>query len=94
VLLAALFLVTGGFACIALSMRKHCLQALGSIPPPRPLLVRRAIGWLLLGGALAACIARDGTSIGIVSWAALLTVGALLVTLLLTYRSPSPARRL
>lgn len=88
---ASFLLVVGGFAWTALSMRKHYLQVFGSEPTGRAPLAWRAAGWALLGAALVLCLAHEGISVGIVAWTGLLSVGALLVTLLLTYRPKSIA---
>ena len=84
--LSAFLLIVGGFACTALSMRKHQQQVFGTGRARRGRRVWRAAGWLLLGAALLPCIEQSGTGVGLVAWTGLLTVGALVVAMLLTYR--------
>lgn len=84
--LVAILLIVGGFALTALSMRKHHLQVFQTEPARRAAIAWRALGWTCLGLALVPCISHYGVAIAIVAWTGFLTVGALLVTLLLTYR--------
>lgn len=85
-IVAALLLIVGGFACTALSMPRHRQQVFERETAHRTSLVWRATGWPLLGLALVPCIAQNGTSAGLATWTGLLTVGVVLVAMLLTYR--------
>lgn len=67
-------------------MPRHCRQVWGSAPARRGALTWRIQGWVLLVVALVPCIVLEGPSVGIVAWTGVLTVAALVVTMLLTYR--------
>ncbi|QGZ38149.1 uncharacterized protein DUF3325 [Pseudoduganella flava] len=97
-LLAAAALCYGGFACLALAMPDHWVQAGGRQEAAatlcRPL--RRA-GAMLLAAAYALCVCRDGASFGTLLWVVLVSAGALAVALTLTWRPHwllAPARAL
>lgn len=79
-------LAMAGFAAIALSMGKHHRDILGVTPGRASARSLRATGWLALSASLALSIRAEGLSIGIVQWTAFLTVAALTVALLLTYK--------
>lgn len=74
-----------GFLALCLSMSRHykdVFQKNVSEPVSNRL---RISGWLLLISVFAACIAQAGWQVGPVLCIAMLTAGALLVSLLLTY---------
>lgn len=84
--LAALLLTVGGFACMALSMQKHYRQVFPAEPSRRGARIRRIAAWLLLGASLVPCVVGEGAAVGVVLWTGILTMSALAVTTLLTYR--------
>jgi Protein of unknown function (DUF3325) len=83
--LAALLLNLGGFACTVLSMPKHHREVFGTPLSRRAAQTWRMAGWVSLSIAIALCVINEGPAIGTVAWTGLLTVAALLVTMLLTY---------
>lgn len=76
-----------GFAALALALNRHHQQVWRRAPSRRRQRLLRFAGWGLLLAALWVCIAHAGGSSGLVWWVGLLSGAALLVTLLLTYRS-------
>lgn len=83
---AALALSCGGMAGLCLAMDRHHQQMRGV--RRMPLLWRRCFrggGWVLLMSALLFCIKIWGPGIGIVTWCAALTAGAMTITWLLPY---------
>lgn len=86
VTLAALLLNFGGVAFIALSMRKHYRQVFVAEPSKVAARIRRTAGWLLLGSSLMPFLIGESSSVGVVMWIGVLTVSAVSVTMLLTYR--------
>ena len=81
----ALALSYAGFLALCLSMPRHYKDVLQSNAPDRVLRILRIAGWLLLAGVFAAAVAQAGWQVGSVLGIAVLTVGALAVSLLLTY---------
>lgn len=75
-----------GFAALALAMSRHHKQVWRREPSRRRQLLLRLAGWGLLLASMGFCQAQVGWASGLIRWAGLLTVAALLVTLLLTYR--------
>lgn len=90
---AALVLAVAGFGSLALSMHKHHRDLFGAPPSRARAVAFRAIGWPLLAGSIAPCVAISGLSVGIVLWFGLLTIAALVVALLLTYQRQSSERK-
>jgi hypothetical protein len=82
----AFLLVLAGFACMALSMRKHSVQVRGSVATRRSGQAWRGGAAACLVLSLVSAMADEGTAVGIVAWTGLVTAGALTVALLLTYR--------
>jgi Na+/proline symporter len=71
---AAPFSILLGFVALCLGMEKHYKEY---FPPPasrRRLRLLRAVGWLLLALALAACVIAHGGQIGPLMWVAWLSV--------------------
>jgi len=75
-----------GFAALALALNRHHKQVWRREPSRRRQWVLRLAGWGLLLASLGLCQAQVGWASGLVWWAGLLTVAALLVIFLLTYR--------
>lgn len=75
-----------GFAAMALSMHKHYRDLFGVAPPERLRKALRTSGFVKIAASLGLAIAVEGISIGLVLWAGLLTLAAIAVCLLLTYR--------
>ena len=88
VLLAALLVsVCLGFALLALSQDRHWHHSGGTRNcPPRAVLPLRTAGFGALLVALALALVRDGPSFGALLWATCLTLGALAVVAVLTWR--------
>jgi hypothetical protein len=81
-----------GFAALALALNRHHQQVWRRAPSRRRQTLLRFAGWALLLAALWGCIAHAGWASGLVWWTGLLSGAALLVTLLLAYRSNWIAR--
>lgn len=75
-----------GFAMLSLSMAKHQRDLLGCGLSRSWEIGLRCAGWLSNSASLASSIRAAGVSIGIVQWAAFLTLAALIVALALTYK--------
>lgn len=85
-ILAALSLACAGMTGLSLAMDRHHEQLRGSRKvPPRLRRVARGGGWALLALALALCVRVWGAGIGVVTWCAALTAGAMFVIWLLPY---------
>lgn len=91
--LTALVLSFTGFAAIALSMRRHHQDVLGTPPGRSRKLVLGMAGWLLLGASIWPAIAADGVSVGITFWFGVIALAALIVAMSLTY-GPGAVRTL
>jgi len=77
--IVANLLIVAGMGGIAWSMPQHH-QSLVRQPPVNRIRRRlRGVGCLLLAGALIPCVAGWGSSIGLVLWIGLQTVGVLVV---------------
>lgn len=74
------------FCALSLAMPRHQLAVLGREAGQRATQGWRALGWLLLAAALAACLARWNASIAIAAWLGIATFAAMTVGLALTYR--------
>ena len=74
-----------GFLALCLSMPRHYRDVLRKNASDRALTALRIIGWLLLMAVFAVSVAEAGWQVGPVLWVALLTAGALPVSVLLTY---------
>lgn len=79
-------LAFAGFAALSLSMPKHHRDLFGKPSRRATELTFCIAGWLALAGSLTLSIVVAGVSIGVVQWAAFLTLAALIVALLLTYK--------
>lgn len=90
---AALSLCCAGMSGLALAKDRHYQQIHGTrkVPPRRRRLARSG-GWVLLGLALLSTIETWGIGIGVVTWCATLTAGAMLVIGLLPYAPRALAR--
>ena len=81
-----------GFAGLSLTMNRHYSQlqpltAKNSSPRSKQLILAiRAMAYACLAAGLVFCINSQGVSIGLVFWTGLLTLAALLQSLLLSYR--------
>ena len=77
-------------ACVALSLsiKRHFLQVYPRRLAPRWLqaLALPAIAYLSLTGALIAAVQSQGLTLGLVTWLGLMTLTAMLQSLLLGYR--------
>lgn len=87
-ILLAFTLTFIGFLALSLSMKRHFLQYRPqhintSLPP---IFLFRIIGYLLLIFAATLCMVDQGVAVGLVFWVGLITLAALLQSLLLTYR--------
>lgn len=85
-----LALAFSGFVGLSLAMARHHEQVFGYRPARRRALLLRWGGWLLLALAVAPCIAALGPSVGLAAWAALLTVAAALLMVMLSYTPQWP----
>jgi hypothetical protein len=93
-IVAALALCCAGMAGLCLAMSRHYEQVRGTRKiPPRWRTFSRNSGWVLLTVALVVCVKTWGAGIGVVTWCATLTAGAMSVIWLLPY-SPRAASRL
>ena len=93
-IVAALTLCCAGMAGLALAMDRHYEQVRGTRKvPQRWRKFSRSGGWVLLALALALCVKTWGAGIGVVTWCANLTAGAMAVIWLLPY-SPRAVTRL
>lgn len=81
----AFSLAYAGFLALCLSMSRHYRDVFHRSLPDRTARMLRGGGWILLAASLAASVAHSGGPVGTVLWIALLTAGAALVVLLLTY---------
>ena len=86
VLLMAVFLsACVGFACLALSQRRHWCRVLGGGPPRPAVFVLRTLGSAMLGLSLVVALLRDGPSFGSLLWATAISVAALAVAFILAW---------
>jgi hypothetical protein len=86
-LLMAVFLsACAGFACLALSQRRHWAQVLSGEPPRPTVFVLRTLGSALLLLSLIIALLRDGPSFGSLLWATAISVAALAVAFTLAWR--------
>lgn len=93
ILISALLSLAGFFA-LCLAMDRHHLALFGAKPTPGRRWRLRGLGGLDLVASAAAAIRGWGLTNGIVGWLGLLTLGAAIVLLTLTYRpARSPPRR-
>ena len=82
----AFLLAYAGFAALALAMDRHHRQVFGRAPRRGIRIVLRIAGAAGLCGALAACVAASGGSIGTVEWFGVLSASALAFVLLFAFR--------
>ncbi len=84
-LLAQCFLALAAFASLCLATPRHIHQL--NTPNPQnwrtPL---RGVGWILLIAALATAVLNSGWGLGLVEWFGALTLAAVTVVLIATYR--------
>lgn len=82
--LGQLVLIVGGFALLAVSMRRHQGAVFSAPLRPLPARAMQAGGWLLLVvSAIPAGLAAN-VGIGVAAWLGWLTVGALAIVSVLT----------
>ena len=88
----AVFLLAAfsGFAAICAGSKRHYAQVFGRPITPRPALMLKLAGSVLLAIAWAACAYCWGAGIGTVAWVCVLPMAATAVVACLTY---SPRRR-
>jgi hypothetical protein len=85
--LAALALCFAGVAALSLAMDRHCEHMMrGGEPSHGRRIAARAAGALLLASALWCNTVAWGPSVGLVAWCGWIAAGALLVTMVLTWR--------
>jgi len=84
-LIAALFALIG-FACLALGMERHQGALLKRRLPPRERRGAAMIGWAMLALSYAAAAIAWGPAVGSVLWVGLLSLGAMMVLLTLSWR--------
>ncbi|MCU0949185.1 MAG: DUF3325 domain-containing protein [Porphyrobacter sp.] len=82
--IAALLSALGGCIALALSQQRHWEAVMGCTAVPRRWL--RAAGWSLIAASLAAVVARDGVSFGILVWPMVIGVAALATAATLSWR--------
>jgi hypothetical protein len=90
-LVIGLIMSVAGLAGLALAMSRHHSDVFGTAPTRRRKVLRLA-GWGLLALSLWPCLVAWGLSIGLVTWAGMLTPGTLAVVLALTYWPQSSSR--
>jgi len=93
-LVIGLIMSVAGLAGLALAMSRHHSDVFGTAPTRRRRKVLRLAGWGLLALSLSLwpCLVAWGLSIGLVTWAGMLTLGTLAVVLALTYWPQSSSR--
>ncbi len=81
-------LVFMGFIALSLAMKRHFLQICPQIKkcPEWQVTTFRVIGCICLVSACLLCVISQGLAVGLVYWTGLLTIAALVQTLLLAYR--------
>lgn len=89
--LLAFALSFAAFSAIALGTERHAKQVFGRQPAPPLRRALSATGWVLLVASLAPALAARGPSIGSLNWLGYLSVAAVAIALLLSYR-PQPLR--
>lgn len=87
IILSCFFIFIGFFA-LSLSMKRHFKQCYPQrkMPSLKLLFVFRIIGYVSLSISMYLCIITKGLGLGLVFWFGLLTIVALLQSLLLTYK--------
>ncbi|WP_323165624.1 DUF3325 domain-containing protein [Pseudomonas bubulae] len=75
-----------GFSALSLSTERHHGQVFADKGSPFKRQLLRLLGWLLLVGAVIPGVIELGPSVGIALWAAVLSVAAGGLVILLTYR--------
>lgn len=80
-----LALCFSGFAALSLGTERHHGQVFVDKGNARKRRSLSVLGWLLLAGATAPSIIDLGPSVGLAMWAALLSIAAGVLMLLLTY---------
>ncbi len=85
ILLSALFSLAGFFA-LCLAMDRHHQAVIGVVPTPGRRRILGGFGVAGLAASAATAIRGLGLIDGIVAWPGLLTLGATIVLLTLTYR--------
>jgi hypothetical protein len=84
--LLALALAYSGFCSLCLAMDRHHADLFGTRPSAGRARLLYWGGWTLLALALWLSIAAHGVAVGSVLWVGLLSVAAVTLVLLLTYR--------
>ncbi|MDR0227346.1 MAG: DUF3325 domain-containing protein [Burkholderiaceae bacterium] len=84
--IACQLLALGAFACLALAMDRHQQDLWGRELAASATRTLRAAGWALLLMSLAAALASDPRSLGLVAWFGHISAAAALVVLALIAR--------
>ena len=79
------------FSAIALGTERHAKQVFGRLPAQGVRQALTASGWLLLLASLPPALAARGPSIGSLNWLGYLSIAAVVIGLMLSYR-PRPLR--
>lgn len=90
--LLAFLSAVSGFACLALSMARHCRDLFGKVPSRSIQRVFRIVGWVLMIISIGLTVSSEGPAIGPVLWFGLLTPAAQATVLMLTYRNRWPTK--
>ena len=84
--LLAFGLCYAGMGALSLGMEKHHAQVWNDSPKPAQQKLLRASGWVLILLALVPSITGWNATVGIVTWAGMLSLGAIAFVLLLSYQ--------
>lgn len=75
-----------GMAALSLGMEKHHAQVWTDSPKPLQQKLLRIAGWVLILLALVPSITGWNATVGVVTWAGMLSLGAIVFVLLLSYQ--------
>jgi uncharacterized protein DUF3325 len=84
--LAAICLAWVGMSCFCVAMTRHHRAVFGGTPARRTRLLLRVTGTMLLALSLAAAVSGAGWAFGSVQWGCAISVSALAMVLLVSYR--------
>ncbi len=84
-LLAVFASACAGFACLALSQRRHWARVLTGAPRRPAVIMLRTLGSALLALSLAVALLGDGPSFGPLLWATAISLAALAVAFTLAW---------